>query len=203
MCDAAIHAPLLDYAPANGFGNQVQTLRVAQLKAENRVKSSTVVRVDVMNRALHTQALEAEAEARREEEKTGIGGTKRNRRVKNDTKRKRRPGESFNELFDELKETEAAMVRKALHSILYGEDPRERRKKERTKEKNGRKRREGYRERPLAVEWLGERLKTITTTIANKLRPRWRSDPLNLSAIVRRAAGQEPLAGFGGTGPSH
>ena len=42
----------------------VQTLRVAQLKAENRVKSSSVVRVDVMNRALHTQALEAEAEAR-------------------------------------------------------------------------------------------------------------------------------------------
>ncbi len=42
----------------------VQTLRVAQLKAENRIKSSSVVRVDVMNQALHTQALEAEAEAR-------------------------------------------------------------------------------------------------------------------------------------------
>lgn len=42
----------------------VQTLRVAQLKAENKMKSSSVVRVDVMNQALHTAALEAEAEAR-------------------------------------------------------------------------------------------------------------------------------------------
>lgn len=42
----------------------VQTLRVAQLKAENRLKSSSVVRVDVMNQALHTAALEAEAESR-------------------------------------------------------------------------------------------------------------------------------------------
>jgi len=42
----------------------VQTLRVAQLRAENKMKSSSVVRVDVMNQALHTAALEAEAEAR-------------------------------------------------------------------------------------------------------------------------------------------
>jgi signal transduction histidine kinase len=42
----------------------VQTLRVAQLKAENKFKSSSVVRLDVMNQALNTAMLEAEAESR-------------------------------------------------------------------------------------------------------------------------------------------
>ena len=42
----------------------VQTLRIAQIKAENDSKSASILRVDVMNQALKTAVLEAEASAR-------------------------------------------------------------------------------------------------------------------------------------------
>ena len=42
----------------------MQTLRIAQIKAENYSKSASILRVDVMNQALKTAVLEAEASAR-------------------------------------------------------------------------------------------------------------------------------------------
>ena len=42
----------------------VQALRMVQMKAENDMRSAALLRADVMNEALQTAALEAEASAR-------------------------------------------------------------------------------------------------------------------------------------------